>query len=481
MLDQPILSFKNMSTTASSSDGANSATTTDGEPTTASGISSNDKEATNHQFAEVLKQTQSKMDASEAPNLAKSVEPGVSQRITIDMPESIEMTSVPLSINPIDQELVNKPLKPTLAIVAEDLTPVIADVDLQGDSVSIPLIEPMVLPNTDNVELVVTDKVELMVKDKVAMPIIDNVDVAVLDDGESPLLIDSLLPNNVDVDVDVSVNMSVSEITAIKPLDTTSLEVRPAPLLPVAAQITQQAVAAVSTPLVDETTPLLMPKINPVLNELPVSPAVVQNPLTGALSQGLLQPQMEKVAMKSLIDNEVASIDADILKSLGLSPQLASASQTNAATNSANNSQLTVTIPFQQAQWGSAVAEKVMWLSSHGLQEAEIQLDPPELGPLQVKVSVENDKAHVSFVVQHGNVREALEQTVTRLREMFEAEGIDLVNVDVSDQSQQEQTDESMTEAAADDGESNEAQSQDIEEMQNASLIQTNNGIDAYA
>ncbi len=100
--------------------------------------------------------------------------------------------------------------------------------------------------------------------------------------------------------------------------------------------------------------------------------------------------------------------------------------------------QLAVSTPFQQAQWGKDVAERVMWMSSQGIQEAEIHLDPPELGPLQVRVSLVNEQAHVSFVVQHSTVREALDQNAMRLREMFDGEGINLADVDVSDQSQEQ-------------------------------------------
>ncbi|MEO0444278.1 MAG: flagellar hook-length control protein FliK [Pseudomonadota bacterium] len=100
--------------------------------------------------------------------------------------------------------------------------------------------------------------------------------------------------------------------------------------------------------------------------------------------------------------------------------------------------QLSVATPFQQAQWGQDVAEQIMWMNKQGIQQAEIHMDPPELGPIQVKVSVVNEQAHVSFVVQNSSVREALDQSAVRLREMFGGEGLNLADVDVSDQSQQQ-------------------------------------------
>jgi len=111
--------------------------------------------------------------------------------------------------------------------------------------------------------------------------------------------------------------------------------------------------------------------------------------------------------------------------------------------------QLAVMVPFQQPQWGQAVAERVAWMSSQGLQEADIHLDPPELGPIQVKVSLSNDQTHVSFIVQHASVREALDQSAMRLREMFDSAGLNLADVDVSDQSQQQATSDDSGENGA--------------------------------
>lgn len=91
---------------------------------------------------------------------------------------------------------------------------------------------------------------------------------------------------------------------------------------------------------------------------------------------------------------------------------------------------------FQSGKWGEAVTERVMWMSSKGIKEASIQLDPPELGQLSIKISVNQDQTHVSFTVQNANVREALDQSALRLREMLAEEGLHLADVDVSDQSQ---------------------------------------------
>lgn len=102
-------------------------------------------------------------------------------------------------------------------------------------------------------------------------------------------------------------------------------------------------------------------------------------------------------------------------------------------------------------QWSQAVGDKVLWLAAQNVSAAEIRLDPPELGPLQVKVSVSQDQANVTFISPHPAVREALDQQLNRLREMFSEQGLNLVNVDVSDKSfaQREQEESSQQQANA--------------------------------
>lgn len=102
-----------------------------------------------------------------------------------------------------------------------------------------------------------------------------------------------------------------------------------------------------------------------------------------------------------------------------------------------------VPLPMQHPQWGDALSEKVMWVTNQKLQGAEIKLNPPQLGPIEVRVSLNNDsgqsQAQVHFTAQHALTRDALESAMPRLREMFNANGVDLVDVNVSDRSFAEQ------------------------------------------
>ncbi len=88
--------------------------------------------------------------------------------------------------------------------------------------------------------------------------------------------------------------------------------------------------------------------------------------------------------------------------------------------------------------WGNAVGEKIMWMANQQLSSADIRLDPPELGSLQVKVTIQQDQASITFITPHPQVRELLDQQVTRLREMFAEQGLNLGQVDIADKREHE-------------------------------------------
>lgn len=92
-------------------------------------------------------------------------------------------------------------------------------------------------------------------------------------------------------------------------------------------------------------------------------------------------------------------------------------------------------VQMQQGNWSEAVVDRVMWLSSQNLKSAEIQLDPAELGRLEVRIELNKDQTQVTFMSPHAGVREALESQSQRLRDMFTQQGMNLMDVNVSDQS----------------------------------------------
>ena len=83
--------------------------------------------------------------------------------------------------------------------------------------------------------------------------------------------------------------------------------------------------------------------------------------------------------------------------------------------------------PEGQQQLG----EKIRWMVNARNTMAEIRLDPPELGSMQVRVNVAGDAASVSFVVQSQQAKEALADAMPKLRDMLSQQGIELGDAQV--------------------------------------------------
>ena len=66
------------------------------------------------------------------------------------------------------------------------------------------------------------------------------------------------------------------------------------------------------------------------------------------------------------------------------------------------------------------------------MKQADLQLNPPELGPLEVRISMVDDEARITFTASHPQVREALEMALPKLRDMLGSSGVQLLQVDVS-------------------------------------------------
>ena len=80
--------------------------------------------------------------------------------------------------------------------------------------------------------------------------------------------------------------------------------------------------------------------------------------------------------------------------------------------------------------WGNQLGQKIVWMVGQE-QSATLTLNPPDLGPLQVVLSVDNDQASVAFSANQLEVRQALENALPRLREMMSESGIALGNATV--------------------------------------------------
>lgn len=91
--------------------------------------------------------------------------------------------------------------------------------------------------------------------------------------------------------------------------------------------------------------------------------------------------------------------------------------------------------PFGAPGWQDEVGQNMVWAAGHDQHQADLVLNPANLGRIEISISVTNDQATASFVSANAAVRDALEQALPRLREMFANAGITLGDTSVGAES----------------------------------------------
>lgn len=92
--------------------------------------------------------------------------------------------------------------------------------------------------------------------------------------------------------------------------------------------------------------------------------------------------------------------------------------------------------PMGTPAWKEGLANRVVWMAKNDVQTASIQLNPPNLGPVEVRVTLVNDpgsptSATVQFSAAHSATRDAIESSMPRLHDALRESGITLGNTSV--------------------------------------------------
>lgn len=97
-----------------------------------------------------------------------------------------------------------------------------------------------------------------------------------------------------------------------------------------------------------------------------------------------------------------------------------------------------IDVPVNHAEWGDKLVGKLTWLTARNMSVAEIHLTPPDMGPMEVRVQVQQEQANITVHSANPAVRDQLELHSHRLRDMLSEQGLSLEQFDVSDSPQQQ-------------------------------------------
>ena len=125
--------------------------------------------------------------------------------------------------------------------------------------------------------------------------------------------------------------------------------------------------------------------------------------------------------------------------------------------------------------------ERVSALLNINNKEAEIRLDPPEMGSMQIRIRSDAEQAQINFVVQNQQAKEALEQSMPRLREMLAQQGIELGESSIQQGNPEQQQEQSGQGQLAGNQQAEEQQPEVTAQSAETSRQQSSSSIDYYA
>jgi flagellar hook-length control protein FliK len=176
----------------------------------------------------------------------------------------------------------------------------------------------------------------------------------------------------------------------------------------------------------------------------PMTESSVSEKLGNALE--LTQQLMQKVASSEKTVDSGFNQRMEALSSVQQPQTITQPTQTQKAVSDAQNLMMPQNVQVNTPAWKNALGERAIMISAQNMNVANIQLDPPELGSLSIRVNVNQDQVSLSFTSPHAHVRDAVEQSLPRLREMFAEQGLALEDSSVADQSADQQRRDQMAE-----------------------------------
>ena len=78
-----------------------------------------------------------------------------------------------------------------------------------------------------------------------------------------------------------------------------------------------------------------------------------------------------------------------------------------------------------------AIGSRLTWMAEQKIGHAHIRINPQELGPVEIRVRLDGERVHADFSSPQAEVRQALEQSLPKLRDMLAQHGFQLAQADV--------------------------------------------------
>jgi hypothetical protein len=141
---------------------------------------------------------------------------------------------------------------------------------------------------------------------------------------------------------------------------------------------------------------------------------------------GSVTKKFDEPQPRATLEVDVASSDN---RALGIATQPGAI---NSLSFAASTPTLLVPAHTQSPAWSKDFGQHVVRLAVEGQPTAEIHLNPPDWGPIRVSIEIKGNDATLQFIATHPQTRDALTDALPRLRELFGAHNLNIVDANIS-------------------------------------------------
>lgn len=148
---------------------------------------------------------------------------------------------------------------------------------------------------------------------------------------------------------------------------------------------------------------------------------------SGAAFAQLMMPELSATDLPGSTPAQTpAPAPATVMPALATTPATANAMQTTTTA-------AMVQPPLQSPVWPVAFSSAVRILASEGVQIARLQITPEDLGPIDVRITVADQRTEIAFAVTSPEARAAIQQALPQLQEALLEAGLQFGGAAFSD------------------------------------------------
>ncbi len=128
-------------------------------------------------------------------------------------------------------------------------------------------------------------------------------------------------------------------------------------------------------------------------------------------------------------DGDATAPTGNLLAGVGASNQALGLSRTETV-----NAMEAPSADLQGGHFDEDIGDAVRWMADQKIGHAHIKVTPNDLGTVEIRLRLEGDRIHADFASAQADVRQALESSLPRLRDMLGQHGFQLAHADVGQQ-----------------------------------------------